>query len=124
MRSYLPTSVNPFKFYTIQPEALVLDGSSLSINLHTIVDSGTTLVYLPADITAAINEAFDPPSEQYEGVWVNECSATPPDFAITIGGQQFKISSHELLLQGALGALPGTNLCVSIQCLETSVRKC
>ena len=52
-----------------------------------IVDSGTTLVYLPNKLAVEINDLYDPPSVYNEnyGVFENDCTATPPTFAITIG---------------------------------------
>ncbi|KAF2763976.1 acid protease [Teratosphaeria nubilosa] len=75
-----------------------------------IFDSGTTLVYLRYDVAQEINAAFDPPSVyiEEEGVYENDCGATPPDLYIRINGTDFPIAASELLLQGELGEDPYT----------------
>jgi hypothetical protein len=111
-----PIEAKKRTYYTINPDGVVVDGQSTPIDFATIVDTGTTLVYFPADLTQAINEAFDPPSvfEQSSGLWENYCDAVAPDVSFTIGGKNFKISAAELLLQGELGEDPQTGGCVSI----------
>ncbi|KAH9834335.1 acid protease [Teratosphaeria destructans] len=80
-----------------------------------IVDSGTTLVYLPYYVAEEINAAFDPPSVyiEEEGVYENDCGATPPELYVRINGTDFPIAASELLLQGELGEDPYTGGCVT-----------
>lgn len=110
-----PIEQTKYSYYTIIPDGFVLDGQSKSTSIPVIVDSGTTLLYLPVRLTEAINAAFDPPAVYVEesGVFETDCNATPPDLAITIGGQDFHISGKELLLHGAVGKDPATGGCVT-----------
>ena len=75
-----------YSYYTIKPSGLGLDGESKSTTFNAIVDSGTTLVYLPTELAEDINAAFDPPSIyiEDEGIFENYCDATPPDVAINM----------------------------------------
>jgi hypothetical protein len=107
-----PQESKNYTFYTIQPDGVVVGGQNLALNVPVIVDSGTTLVYLPQSLTKAINQAFDPPSVNVGGLWENYCNAKPPKVSITIGGKNFAISASELLLKGSLGKDPQTGGCV------------
>ncbi|KAI0475154.1 acid protease [Xylariaceae sp. FL0804] len=66
-----------------------------------IIDSGTTLVYLPTAIAESYYEMFDPPAEyvEDEGAYFASCDADAPAFAVVIGGQAFDISAADLLWQ-------------------------
>jgi len=81
----------------------------------TIVDSGTTLLYLPNHIAEAINAAFNPPAvySEYEGVFEVDCNATAPSVAVRIGGEDFYINGKDLLLTGESGLDPFTGLCLT-----------
>jgi hypothetical protein len=114
------------QYYTITPDGVVLDGESAATSFPVIVDTGTTLVYFPSDLTAVINEAFNPPSVSYQGLWINECNANPPTFALAIGGKEFTISASELLLQGELGEVKigGHTYCVGVPNRSILQRQC
>jgi len=119
--------LTPTSFYTITPDGFLLSGEEetyygyqdVSIDPSTtfpvIVDSGTTLMYLPDQVAEAVNELFDPPSVYIpeEGVYENDCDATPPTFAIRIGGTDFYINGADLLLTGELGYDPETGGCTT-----------
>ncbi|EMC91921.1 hypothetical protein BAUCODRAFT_134676 [Baudoinia panamericana UAMH 10762] len=116
-----------FSFYTIVPDGFLLSGQqqtyrgyrnvseSPATNYDAIVDSGTTLMYLPNNIAQAVNALFDPPSVyiEEEGVFENYCDATPPTFAIRINGTDFYINSAEMLLTGAGGQDTYTGGCIT-----------
>ena len=116
-----PIEKTKLSYYTITPNGYNLDGKPEKTDFPVVIDTGTTLVYLPPALAKTINEAFDPPSvfvAAENGVafdlWENDCNATPPKFAITIGGQDFYISPDELLLTGESGYDNVTGLCVSL----------
>ncbi|KAK4544955.1 hypothetical protein LTR36_003860 [Oleoguttula mirabilis] len=116
-----------YSYYTIVPDGFLLSGEEdtyygyqefsehPSTTYPVIVDSGTTLVYLPERIADIVNALFDPPSVyiEEEGVYENYCDATPPTFAIRINGTDFYISSADLLLTGELGLDTETGGCVT-----------
>ncbi len=105
-----------YSYYTIYPDGLKLDGESASTTFAAIVDTGTTLLYLPSEYADAVNAAYDPPSvfNKAEGVYENLCNAKAPTFGVTIGGETFMISASELVLHGVLGKDTSTGLCVSL----------
>ena len=111
-----PIGATKYTFYTIDLDGIVLDGQVRSTNFPIIVDSGTTLVYLPPSLAKAINKAFNPPSKfiQAEGIWENFCDATPPKISIRIGGTDFHISHSEVLIPKPVGYDSSTGGCVSL----------
>ncbi|KAK5118234.1 hypothetical protein LTR85_008214 [Meristemomyces frigidus] len=116
-----------YSYYTIIPDGFLLSGEEEtyygfqefsedpSTTYPVIVDSGTTLVYLPERVADDVNALFDPPSVyiEEEGVYENYCDAVPPTFAIRINGTDFYISGAELLLTGELGYDEYTGGCVT-----------
>lgn len=117
--SPMPIEKTKFSYYTIIADGLVIGGESSSTSFPAVVDTGTTLAFLPNDLAEEINNAFDPPSKFIEslGGFENYCDATPPKFAFTIGGKDFYISPNELLL--ADGYDPATGGCVSPTCYSS-----
>ncbi|KAI9691085.1 MAG: hypothetical protein M1822_008705 [Bathelium mastoideum] len=71
-------------------------------NVQAIVDSGTSLAYLPVPVSAAINGLFgsqgnyDPNS----GTWFVDCNATAPSWSLVIGGQTFHIDPRDMIVEG------------------------
>lgn len=106
-------TTNKFVYYAMQPDGYKLDGTSETTSWAAIVDSGTTLAYLPSADATAINNAYDPPSVLVKsiGMFVNKCDATPPEFAISIGGKDFNINAKEMILQNSLAS--PENACVT-----------
>lgn len=111
-----PVEATKYSYYTIDLDGIVLDGQVQSTDFPIVVDSGTTLVYLPPALAKTINKAFDPPSKfvEAEGVWENFCNAKPPNLSIRIGGTDFHISHSEVLIPKPLGYDKSTGGCVSI----------
>lgn len=62
-----------FTYYTIKPDGFKIGGKTMKTDFPAIVDSGTTLLYVPADVAKAINKAYDPPSKYIKesGVYVS-----------------------------------------------------
>lgn len=117
-----PLDASIYTYYTIRPTGLHLSGSSTRTNFPAIVDTGTTLLYLPTEYADIVNSAYDPPSQYIRkfGVYENVCDAVPPSFAVVIGGKEFFVKGEDLLPTGKSGRDPTTGLCVS--CLSTGDR--
>ena len=83
-------STPEYEFYTIIIDALVYPGSA-EVNNQFIVDSGTTLNYLPNADAAAFNALFDPPAVNNPdfGVCTVALHATPPELGVQISGEVF-----------------------------------
>ena len=112
-----------YTYYTIELHSVVLNGAVEPTKFPVVVDSGTTLAYLPSSLTRTINKAFDPPSKLIDGLWENDCSATPPSFSFCIGGKDFHINPAELLLPKSLDFDESSGNCVSIVAVQSSALK-
>ena len=84
--------------------------------LDTILDSGTTLNFVPTPIANAFSAAFNPPAvyNESQGAYVTLCSAkTPKEFTVKIGGQTFVIDTADQLLPIQTQDDEGRDLCMS-----------
>ena len=93
-------TVERLLYYTIQIDGTVIGGSIYSANTSSqyIVDSGTTLMTLPAADAARINALFVPPAEIIEGYYTVPCNATAPqNIGMQIGGVEFPINQLDLI---------------------------
>jgi hypothetical protein len=88
-------------YYTTTASSVNFPGSEqLNTTIPTIIlDSGTTLVYLPDKIADAYNSHWNP-AAQYDpssGIYFVDCDAVAPKLNITIGGVDFKFDSRDLV---------------------------
>lgn len=124
-----PASVAQYQYYTITasgftyfesddtsgayPDFPVLFGPpSDSSQVQVIIDSGTTLIYLPTVNANAVNALFDPPAvfDNIQLAYLLDCSATAPEFGITIGSQTFYIDAQDLIVENPDGTcISGVN---------------
>ena len=96
-----PQAKSHYSFYTIKTDSLQYGKTVSKQSQYYIVDSGTTLIYLPNKDAAAFNAAFDPPATYIpnQGAYFVDCSAKAPAFSITIGGVAFPINPKDLIFQ-------------------------
>ncbi|EKG11095.1 Peptidase A1 [Macrophomina phaseolina MS6] len=84
------------------------NGNIVTKNIPGIVDTGTTLFYLPSDVVAAyygkIPGAY---SSSYFGGWILPCTSTPPAFSSVIGGSLITMPGAHLIY----GAVDASNNC-------------
>lgn len=78
-------------------------------NMQFIVDSGTTLNYLPVHMAQEVNEAFDPPATKEGNNWFVNCDAIPPKFGVHIGGHKFFVNPVDMMRHQK----PGVKKCLS-----------
>jgi len=71
--------------------------------VQVIIDSGTSLIYLPTEVANAVNALFSPPAFFNLGVYSVDCNATAPEFGVRIGSQTFFINAEDLILHNADG---------------------
>lgn len=119
-----------YSFYTIIADAYVYEGSENTkadtgdwgklfpdavvntTQFPIIVDSGTTLLYLPTALYEDIAALYDPPAVyiEDEGASFAPCNATVPEVGVQIGGTVFWISEADLLMQDIVD--PDTGYCL------------
>ncbi|KAG9640593.1 acid protease, partial [Aureobasidium melanogenum] len=77
---------------------------------NVIVDSGTSLIYAPTDVAAALAAAFSPPAvlSLSVGLYTVACNATVPLFGVTISKKVFYINPLDLIIDTGEGfCIPG-----------------
>ncbi|KAF2734428.1 acid protease [Polyplosphaeria fusca] len=80
-----------------------------SLDLNMVIDSGTTLIYLPDAVASYIASLFDPPAifNTLSNLYVVSCNAQAPRIAIIIAGQPFYIDERDLLNGGGVAGQKG-----------------
>nr|GAT49690.1 acid protease [Mycena chlorophos] len=102
----IPSSAkgSPFFFYTVNVEKFTFPGSAgiLTANNNTILDTGTTLDYVPTPVIKAFAKAFDPPAtySEEDELYLVDCTAKVPQFLVTIGGKEFSVDAKDQILPG------------------------
>jgi hypothetical protein len=98
-----------YDFYTINIISVELNGAAVSKSggsaVEYIVDSGTTLNYVPTSVADAINAAFSPAAtySSSEGAYVVSCTAKAPAVSIDIAGVLFPINPLDMILDAGDG---------------------
>jgi aspergillopepsin I len=92
------SAFNGQTFYTITPDALVFTGAASKQTSQYIIDSGTTLNYLPSTTAKAINSLFSPKAVSSGGVYKVACNAKPPAFGVKIGGVTLVVNPVDMIL--------------------------
>ncbi|KAK5653457.1 hypothetical protein OQA88_8943 [Cercophora sp. LCS_1] len=108
-----PEASYEYSFYTIVPDGWAFDKSTHSKHYPYIVDSGTTLCYLPPEIATEINAAFQPPAGFFwsYGAFFTSCDAIPPPVAVVLDGKKFWFNPVDLIYRDMID--PETKLCMT-----------
>jgi hypothetical protein len=91
------SAFNGQSFYTITPDALVFSGAGSKQTNQFIIDSGTTLNYLPSTTAKIINSLFSPKATLSNGAYVVNCNAKAPAFGVKIGGKTFVTNPQDMI---------------------------
>lgn len=106
-------------FYTFTPDAYVYTNKAGAVTNHPtslpgIVDSGTTLLYVPTKVFNGYVASFDTPPAYYEGYPFVPCDTVPPPFGLKIAGTVFNVSAADLILpdSGYVNATSKVEYCI------------
>lgn len=79
-----------------------------------VIDSGTTLAYLPAEVAGAINDGWNPPAlyDVNSRQFFVDCDSKAPDVSLKIGDGYLRIDPADMKLPGA-AMLNGKSICIS-----------
>lgn len=134
LQAGMPLAATQLSFYTIYPEGIVFKNANtvsysagswpnpfggpppswnptrerthvVATDFPIIVDSGTTLIYLPTSLVESLLTLYDPPaffSDKF-GNDVVACDAKAPEFGVVIGGKTFYVNAADMILEPALG---------------------
>ncbi|KAJ7622158.1 acid protease [Roridomyces roridus] len=107
-------------WYSLDVDGYTFSGSSSVVTKSnsTILDSGSTVNFLPTAVAAAYNAQFRPPgfSDPVAGWFVVPCNATAPPFTVHVGGVPFEIDTRDQVVpqpNNTAGAEPGSIFCMS-----------
>ncbi|KAG6281288.1 hypothetical protein E4U48_007234 [Claviceps purpurea] len=100
-----------YSFYTIIPDGIKWGQMSDETKYPYVVDTGTTLNYLPPPLAEAIAAAFQPRAVYlYQfGAYFAPCDSIPPRFAVVISGVEFWINPADLIYRDMVD--PTTGYC-------------
>ncbi|KAL2265861.1 hypothetical protein VTJ83DRAFT_6961 [Remersonia thermophila] len=109
----IPETAYQYSFYTIIPDGWYFDKTTNTKKVPYIVDSGTTLNYLPPQLADSINAAFDPPSIYLwtYGAYFTACDAIIPNVAVILDGIKFTLNPMDLIYRNLVDPLTG--LCMT-----------
>ncbi|TVY29176.1 putative aspartic-type endopeptidase [Lachnellula hyalina] len=107
MITTIPGYPKAVDFYTINIDRMQVNGKPIPTSggsaIEYIIDSGTTLNYIPSSVAKAINAAYEPPAKYSAagGAYVVPCNAMPPAVSVDIGGTAFPINPLDMIIQMA-----------------------
>ncbi|KAJ7849004.1 acid protease [Mycena leptocephala] len=115
---FVPSNGNDAQFlwYTIDIDSYTFLGSEVVVtkNNNTFLDTGTTLNWVPTPVAKAYNALFSPPAILNDNfMYVVDCNATAPAFAVVVGGKSFILDPKDQVVaekdeDGNLICLSGT----------------
>ncbi|KAK0634280.1 aspartic peptidase domain-containing protein [Bombardia bombarda] len=102
-----------YSFYTVIPDGWQFGQTSDLTKYPFIVDTGTTICYLPPNLADAINRAFTPAGVYLwmYGAYFTSCDAVAPRISVILGGVHFWINPRDLIYQRMVDPLTG--LCMT-----------
>ncbi|KAK3950180.1 aspartic peptidase domain-containing protein [Pseudoneurospora amorphoporcata] len=109
----VPETAYDYSFYTVIPDGWQFGANTNTRKFPYIVDSGTTLCYLPSAEAQSINLAFNPPAIYLwmYGAYFTSCDAIVPRVGVILGGQTFYMNPVDLINQDMVDPLTG--LCMT-----------
>ncbi|KAF8315777.1 aspartic peptidase domain-containing protein [Cantharellus anzutake] len=104
-------------FWTVEIDSYIFPGSSAlkTSSNATILDTGTTLNFLPTHIARAYNSKFSPPATYVasDGVYYVHCNAKVPEFSVKIGSKAFSIDARDQVVPTGSKDGNGEDICIS-----------
>ena len=118
-----PTSnKTDYYVYTVDIDSYIFPGSNATglgltgAGKQAILDTGTTVNWVPTELAKAYNAQFEPAATYVEdqGYYFVQCNATIPEFDVVIGGKTFTIDAKDQILHWLWSTdESGEELCIS-----------
>lgn len=101
-------------YYTVNVTSYNFSGADKlsQKNNQAILDTGTTLNYLPPNIAREYNAKFSPKATLQDGYYYVDCDAKVPAFSVTIGGKKFTVDGKDNVVPGGTDE-NGNEVCYS-----------
>ncbi|KAG0213938.1 hypothetical protein BGX28_003116 [Mortierella sp. GBA30] len=90
--------------WKIHFDAVSLGGKSLELSGDALIDSGTSLIVVPAKVAKTFHDLITGAQEVPQVGWILPCNTSVGDLNFTISGVQFRVPAEELVL---LFRIPG-----------------
>jgi hypothetical protein len=94
-------------WWTIPIDKYIFPGSDdIPTNGTAIIDTGSTLNWLPTEIAAAYNQGFQPPAvfDGDQGLYFVDCNATVPPLSVVLGNITFDVEAKDLIVPNSDGS--------------------
>jgi hypothetical protein len=108
--------INEYIFYSVNIDSYIFDGSTAltGSGKQAVLDTGTTLNYIPDALAKAYNSKFVPPATYNadQDLYYVSCNATAPPFTVQIGGAKFSINPKDNIVPSGKDS-DGNDLCTS-----------
>lgn len=87
-------------YWEVELTDFALGGKKLGQKARAAIDTGTSLIAVPSEISDAINESIGA-KRGFRGIYTVDCDAidTLPDVTFTFGGHDFPLSAKDYILQ-------------------------
>ena len=83
--------------------------------VQVVIDSGTTVNYLPQNIADRVNKLYKPAAtfNSQLGYYTVDCDAKAPEFGVRIGQETFYINSEDMIIQVKKASGTAKALCIT-----------
>jgi hypothetical protein len=89
-----------YALYAVNVTGFEIGDKELELTTRVIIDSGTTMSFLPEPVVSAMAAAFQPPAQILDQVLLVECAAEAPVFGIKFGERTIYIDGEDLIMRG------------------------
>ncbi|KAG0332241.1 hypothetical protein BG004_001329 [Podila humilis] len=79
-------------------QGVSLSGKNLDLSGNALIDSGTSLIVVPSKAASVFHEHIPGAIDAPQVGWILPCNTSVGDLNFTIGGQQFRVPSEELVV--------------------------
>jgi Eukaryotic aspartyl protease len=95
-----------YSLYAVKATSFRINDKVINGGAGLVVDSGTTMSYLPEDIVSAMAEAWSPPGvrDPLTRLYLVRCNSKAPKFEIVFGETALRIDAKDLVLSNGSGA--------------------
>ncbi|KAI4151574.1 MAG: hypothetical protein L6R39_002002 [Caloplaca ligustica] len=93
---------NPvYQFYYINVDGVTHGNTSEKVDLVAVVDSGTSLIFLPPTMAYSVNKQFIPLAhiDLTRGEFAVDCNAKAPRFGISIANHTFYVNPKDMVIK-------------------------
>ncbi|KAL8921815.1 MAG: hypothetical protein Q9208_005572 [Pyrenodesmia sp. 3 TL-2023] len=90
-----------YRYYDIKVDGITYGNTTAKLTPLADIDSGTSLIFLDAELADQVNQQFDPPAYMngLTAMYDVDCAAKPPRFGVVIANHTFYINPKDMIIQ-------------------------